>query len=59
VNFFLTAIKIMNITKYYLTIALSLVAFLSKAQERTDTVQANQLDEVVLTDGWGISHFSH
>jgi hypothetical protein len=38
----------MNITKIYLTIALSLVSFLSKAQERTDTVQANPLDEVVV-----------
>jgi hypothetical protein len=41
----------MNITKSYLTIALSLVAFLSKAQGRTDTIQAHQLDEVVPTDG--------
>jgi hypothetical protein len=39
----------MNLTKFSLTIALSLITFLSKAQEeRTDTVQAHQLDEVVV-----------
>jgi phosphosulfolactate phosphohydrolase-like enzyme len=40
----------MNITKSYLTIALSLVASFSNTQEQVETVQAHQSDEVVLTD---------
>jgi len=40
----------MNRTKFYLTVALSLVAFLSKAQECVDTdTVATALDEVVVT----------
>jgi hypothetical protein len=40
----------MNRTKFYLTLALSLVAFLSKAQECVDTdTVATALDEVVVT----------
>lgn len=38
----------MDITKFHLTIALSLVALLTKAQERIDTVQAHQMDEFVV-----------
>jgi hypothetical protein len=38
----------MNITKSYLTLALSLVASFSNAQEQVDTIQAHQLDEVVI-----------